>query len=123
MAAGNSRQIAGEGGARIQSFAFAISVCICVILCVFFLFDFSEGAGADEIRLESRINPNDAPISSLVRLPGIGMSKAAAIVAYREEYRLSGATGAAFRDCNDLQKVRGIGPKTAEAMAKWTVFE
>lgn len=123
MAVDHSRQLTGGGDERIQSFAFVISVCLCVILCISFLVDDSGGSDVGGIELESRINPNDAPVSSLVRLPGIGMSKAGAIVAYRDAYRLSGAAGRAFCDCNDLQKIKGIGPKTAEAIAEWVVFE
>lgn len=123
MAIDHSRRLAGGGRERIQFFAFVISVCLCVILCIFFLSDASGGPDVVGIELESRINPNAAPISSMVRLPGIGMSKAAAIVAYRDAYRLSGAAGTAFGDCNDLQKVKGIGPKTAEAIAEWVAFD
>ena len=123
MAFDHSRRLTGGGGERTQSFAFVLSVCFCVILCISFLLDASGGPDAVGIELESRINPNDAPVSSLVRLPGIGMSKAAAIVAYRDAYRISGAAGRAFSDCNDLQNIKGIGPKTAEAIAGWVVFE
>jgi len=111
-------------GERIQSVAFVISICFCAALCAVFLADFSAGSCAGGIELESRINPNDASISSLVRLPGIGAAKAAAIVAYRDGYRPEQAEGSrAFSDCDDLQKVKGIGPKTAENICAWLKFE
>jgi len=112
-----------SGGERIQSVAFVISICLCAVLCAVFLADFSDGSPAGGIELESRINPNDAPISSLVRLPGIGAAKAAAIVAYRDAYRPEQPEGRAFSDCDDLQKVKGIGPKTAENICEWLKFE
>ncbi len=50
------------------------------------------------------INVNTATASELQSLPGIGASKAAAIVAYRE------ANGN-FGSLDDLAKVKGIGTK------------
>jgi len=123
MAVDHSRRLVQSGGKRIQSFAFVISICVCAALCAVFLGDFSAGSCAGGIELESRINPNDAPISSLVRLPGIGAAKAAAIVAYRDGYRPQQTEGRAFSDCDDLQKVKGIGPKTAENICEWLKFE
>ncbi len=110
-------------GERIQSFAFVISIWFCAALCVVFLASFSGRSCVVGLELDGRVNPNDAPIASLVRLPGIGVSRAAAIVAYRESFRQDGSPGRAFRDCNDLQQVRGIGPKTAEGICEWLKFE
>lgn len=111
---------------RIQSFAFVIGV----LLCVLFSFGFVSnlvGLGlaveGREFVLESRINPNNAPAASLIRLPGIGISRAQAIVAYREQFVGQGGSGAAFRVCDDLQKIKGIGPKTAEKISEWLKFE
>lgn len=118
-----SMRTMANGGERMQSFAFVVSICVCAVLCVVFLTDMPGGSDAGGIELESRINPNDAPVSSLVRLPGIGVSKAAAIVAFRDAYRRDEPAGRAFRDCDDLQKVKGIGPKTAENIRKWLKFE
>ena len=76
-----------------------------------------------EIRLENQINPNSAPLASLIRLPGIGTVRARAIISYREVYRKSYDKKAAFVNCDDLQKVKGIGPKTAENICAWLKFE
>jgi competence protein ComEA len=51
------------------------------------------------------VNINTAGQSELSRLPGIGPSKAAAIIAYRER-------GRRFRRIEDLLRVRGIGRAT-----------
>ena len=123
MTVDHSGRLAASGGEKVHSFAFLIGVFACVILCALFILGVSGGREISGIELDSRINPNNAPISSLVRLPGIGMSRAAAIVAYRDAHGLGGSEGAAFRNCDDLQKIKGIGPKTAEAMAQWVVFE
>jgi competence ComEA-like helix-hairpin-helix protein len=109
----------------IQSFAFVISVCLAVCFSCGFVSNLVGSGSAfsrGEIELESRINPNDAPVASLVRLPGIGMARAGAIVAYRELIGKAG-NSPAFRDCDDLQKVSGIGPKTAQNISEWLKFE
>ena len=112
---------------RIQSFAFVIGACAAVCFCIGFatssLVRFERTFGACEVELEERINPNDAPSASLVRLPGIGVSRAAAIVAYREDFSEQNGSMPAFQNCNDLQRVKGIGPKTAQNISGWLKFE
>lgn len=121
------------GRSRIQFFAFVIGAFIAVAFSCFFaarclrskepprlLAQSSAGA----IELESRINPNNASTASLVRLPQIGPSRAAAIIAYRESISRSDANSrAAFRNCDDLRKVKGIGPKTVKNLREWLKFE
>ena len=123
MAVDDSIRLMWNGGERIHSFAFILSVCLCAVLCVGFVWGISTAGRGGKIELESRINPNDASVASLVRLSGVGESRAAAIVAYRDEYVLSGGQGPAFGDCNDLQKVKGIGPKTVQSNRRWLKFE
>ena len=111
---------------RIQSFAFVISVC----LAVFSSFGYISNLGRDElafdrcdIELEVRINPNNAPIESLIRLPGLGIGRAGAIVEYRLNFIKEKATIQAFQNCDDLQKVKGIGPKTVQNISEWLKFD
>ena len=128
------------GQNRIQSFAgtpfcdrlqngnpFIIAVFGCVLFSISFaassLSGFGSGFSGCEIELESRINPNDAPLASLVRLPGIGIGRAGAIVAYRENFAEQQEGSQPFRNCDDLQKVRGIGPKTVKNISEWLKFE
>jgi competence protein ComEA len=58
----------------------------------------------------SRVNVNTASASELTRLPGIGASKAAAIVQYRTD-------NGPFGSCSDLQRVTGVGAATVAAIA------
>ena len=109
------------GQNRIQSFAFVISVYLAV--CCSFGFISNLERGRCKIELEGRINPNDAPIESLVRLPGLGPGRAGAIVAYREDFNEKNAGSRAFQNCNDLQKVKGIGPKTVQNISEWLRFD
>ena len=104
----------------VQSFAFVISVGICVWLSCGFVLNVLGADRSCSAQLESRINPNHAPPASLMRLSGIGPSRAAAIAAFRDSL---GEQTPAFRDCNDLQKVKGIGPKTAESICQWLAFD
>lgn len=55
------------------------------------------------------VNINNADATVLTTLPGIGVAKAEAIIAHREQ---SGA----FKDKQDLTKVSGIGQKTFEKL-------
>jgi len=56
------------------------------------------------------ININQADITALTTLTGIGDAKAEAIVAYRTEH-------GPFQTVEDLAKVTGIGPRTIERNA------
>ena len=107
----------------IQSFAFVLSVFVAFCFCLVFISEFADSSQDSEMKLESRINPNDAPIESLVRLPGIGISRAGAIVEYREKFGDKDSGYPVFQSSNDLQKVKGIGPKTAQNISKWLKFE
>ena len=61
------------------------------------------------------INPNTAPAASQMRLPGIGRVRAMDILASRKT--------APFGNAADLERVRGIGPKTVEKIKPYVVFE
>lgn len=109
---------------KVQSLAFVVAAGMAVVLCLCFaLPGFSVDSAAGTLELDHRINPNDAPPASLIRLPGVGPAKAQAIVTYREQFRRSGKGGPAFQDCDDLQNVKGIGPVTARGMCEWLKFQ
>ena len=57
----------------------------------------------------SRISLNDATIDELSKLPGIGPSKAAAIIEYRRRF-------GRFSDVDGLARVSGIGPATVNGL-------
>lgn len=76
----------------------------------------SRGA-AEEARASTplgageRLDPNEAPEVELRRLPGIGPSRASAIVRER-------SSRGPFRSVEDLLRVPGIGRKTLEKLAR-----
>lgn len=57
----------------------------------------------------SLIDINTASVTELTALPGIGPSKANAIVTYRQQNQ-------GFKSINDLMEVKGIGQKTFEKL-------
>ncbi|WP_144983812.1 ComEA family DNA-binding protein [Halomonas sp. C22] len=62
------------------------------------------------------INVNSADAELLAELPGIGPSRAAAIIEERE-------TNGAFESADDLTRVSGIGPATVDRMRDQIVVE
>jgi competence protein ComEA len=68
-----------------------------------------EEAAATPLAEHERIDPNQAPVSQLRRLPGVGPARARAIVRERE-------SGGPFRVLADLERVPGIGSRTVEAL-------
>jgi competence ComEA-like helix-hairpin-helix protein len=124
MATNNFGQQTQTGQNRIQSFAFVIAAGACVLFSIALAASGLLGVGQScQIVLDEQINPNDAPSASLVRLPGIGIGRAGAIVAYRDNFGKKNSNNRTFRNCEDLQKVKGIGPKTVENISEWLKFE
>ncbi len=108
---------------RIKLLSFFMAVGICVLFYGFFLFShLSSLQKHHEVTLDEKINPNYAPEASLVRLPGIGIGRAKAIVDYRQNFKKENGREA-FQSCNDLQKVKGIGPKTVQNISEWLKFD
>ena len=58
---------------------------------------------------ELAIDPNAADVLTLTTLPGIGPVRARAIIAARE--------GRPFRSVADLERAKGVGPRTLERLA------
>lgn len=65
-------------------------------------------AGGVSSASDQRVNLNTASAAELARLPGIGPSKAQAIVAFRAKEP--------FARPDDLRKVKGIGDKLYESI-------
>jgi competence ComEA-like helix-hairpin-helix protein len=106
---------------RIQLLSFVIASCLACVLSIYFSAD-PDGGTAD-IELESRINPNNAPAAGLMMLPGIGPARAQAILSYREQFRQNGRGDLPFRNCTDLDNVKGIGPVTVSNICEHLKFE
>jgi len=103
--------------------AFIVAAAMAVALCLCFtLTRVAAGDPIGTVELERRINPNFAPPESLTRLPGVGRTRAQAIVTYREDFQRSGKGDLAFQNCADLQNVKGIGPGVTDDMCQYLKF-
>ncbi len=78
----------------------------------------AQSMPAETVAAETqRVNVNQADAATIARvLNGIGMSRAEAIVAWREE-------NGAFKSVQDLMKVRGVGEATIQRNLEKIVFE
>ena len=76
----------------------------------------SGTAGSPGASTTERVNINTATLDQLQQLPGIGASKAQAIIEYRE-------TSGLFAQPEDLKNVSGIGDKTFEKLASHIVVQ
>lgn len=73
-----------------------------IYFCLLFLFSFASSAYA-------QVDINTATETELTKLNGVGPATAAKIVAFRD---LNGP----FKTCDELRKVKGIGPKKLESI-------
>ena len=82
---------------------------VLAIACAVVLLTTSSGTGAPrQVPPPLALNPNTAPELVLNALPRVGPATAARIVAARAQRP--------FRKVEDLDRVRGIGPSTVEAL-------
>jgi len=103
---------------------FLSAIFLSVVLSLVFLVSaVFEGNCQPGLFIEEYINPNNASTASLMRLPGIGTDRADRIIAFRSEYLKKQSTKPAFSCPEELQKVKGIGPKTVAQIRKWLKFE
>jgi competence ComEA-like helix-hairpin-helix protein len=100
---------------RIGSYSYLLSIAICGCLAIWFGVSYTSKAGAGEnIAVEDKVNINTDPAESIVRLGGIGPVRAADIVEYRDKLKQASQFEKAFNSAQDLDKIKGIGPKTIE---------
>ena len=78
-----------------------------VVLLISAALIFAAGAAAGTATIPGQVNINTADSEQLAILPGIGQSKARAIVDYRSEHGL-------FPTVDSLSNVQGIGMKVLE---------
>jgi DNA uptake protein ComE-like DNA-binding protein len=108
-------------GNTTQSFSYLLACIFCLALAIFFSPGVIVQTGdTPVVQLQTRINPNDAPVASLVRLPQIGITRAEKIVAYRQE---NADDEPVFTCPDDLQKVKGIGPVIAAGLSVYLRFD
>jgi len=117
---------AGRGPAlrATQSLAFLVGLGVCLILSLGFVMGMPERTeGFPAGALGARINPNEAPVASLMRLPQIGAGRARAIVAHRDRAQTQEGRAPVFRIADDLRRIKGIGPAIVEDVRPWLRFD
>jgi hypothetical protein len=122
MAPGSSSASEGESRRLLQSVGLVVCSCLSAMAAVCFAATVLVGDDVRPVYAQERVNPNTAPVGSLIRLPGIGLTRARAIAAHRDAVRQK-TDDAAFHCPEDLQQIKGIGPKTAEGIASWLAFD
>ena len=109
---------------KIQLLAFAAAIMLAFVFCLCLgLSGGDENTANEKITLDSLINPNNASAASLARLPGVGLTRAQAIISYREQFRQNHTGDLAFNNCNDLDNVKGIGPVTVSNICEHLKFK
>jgi len=78
------------------------------------------GARAGE--LYERVDPNTADWAALAALPQIGPAIARRIVEEREAFVAASPGVRAYRELNDLSRVKGIGPATLATLEPYLIF-
>ncbi len=82
-----------------------------------------KGSAVPPLQLPDQVNPNDADLSMLVCLPGLGPVRARAIITYRIEHCGQDPCQPVFSQPDDLIAVKGIGPGTVKAMIPYLCFD
>ena len=105
-----------------QTRSFLLAFLIAAVLaCLLAVISLPKPQGK-ALALADKINPNTAPLPSLIRLPGIGPARAEAIIGLRDATLTEDGTYP-FSSPNDLRGVRGIGPKTATRIEGQVTFK
>ncbi|MBU4484165.1 helix-hairpin-helix domain-containing protein [bacterium] len=81
-------------------------VCLIAVICISF-----TAMAKSETTLTGVVNINAATVEQLSMLPGVGKSKAEAIIEYR--------TSNPFKKVEELMNIRGIGSKLLESIAPY----
>lgn len=85
--------------------------CFCFLLTILVLWA-TQGLCAKKKPPTHPVNLNTASSAELQQVPGIGPSTAEKILQARKSY-------GAFKSVDDLQAIRGIGPKRLDKMRKY----
>jgi DNA uptake protein ComE-like DNA-binding protein len=105
-----------------QARALCLVAALAAALACFSALHSAADAGQTAPLLVQRINPNTAPLASLVRLPGVGPGRAEALIRTRTAWSVVSGDWL-FNAPDDLRRIRGIGPRTTARIAGLLAFE
>lgn len=123
MTPGSASSSESESRRRLQTIGLVTCSCLSMLAAFVFVARIPRGDATLSLCAQERVNPNTAPVGSLIRLPGIGLTRARAIVAHRDAVQRSPGDDLAFRRSADLQQIKGIGPQTVGHIAGWLEFD
>ena len=106
---------------RTSAFALALAMAL-IMSCLMLAMQWRTGTQRAIILSES-VNPNNASVASLLRLPGVGPKRAQAIVIYRQSQVAGQSEQAAYTCPIDLQRIKGFGPRIVSALSPWLKFD
>ena len=108
----------------VQCRAFLVGVGVGLTLSLAFAAEAFRGSDGPLVtRVDERINPNEAPAASLMRLPQIGVARARAIVMHRNRTGSRDDRQRVFQTADDLRQIKGIGPAIVEDLRPWLQFD
>jgi hypothetical protein len=77
-------------------------------------------AGPRAGEVMSQLDLNTADVASLSAIPRLGIARAQAIVAYREQFVAAHPGKRAFERMEALYRIKGIGPSTMDLLRQYT---
>lgn len=92
---------------------FYVIIVVLVLLIGYVNFKINIPKSKEDVK--NKINLQTTSVSELIKVPGIGYSKASDIILYREKN--------GFHTLEDLKKVSGIGEKTFEKIKRYFYLE
>ncbi len=107
---------------RISTACLASTIAAASCMCILFFLNYALTAERRALQIQDKINPNHANVSSLLRLPGIGYTKAFSIINYRQSVSARNDDNNVYNTCRDMCKIKGIGPKTSEKICAYLEF-
>ena len=109
-----------EDSDKVDTSTFLVIIFICFLFSAgFVIFGGCLFDSTASIELDGKIKINEASAVSMMRLPGVGISKAESIILYRQNC----GRQKTFKSCEDLTRIHGIGVKTADGVKKYISFE
>ena len=79
-------------------------------------------AGPRAAELATQLDPNSATWEELAAIPTLGEKRAKAIVEYREKVLAQKPNAIAYRNVDDLTRIKGIKKATAENIKPYLMF-
>ncbi len=109
-----------------QRIALSLVITGILILLIFRYYQnpiyFSDPQPPRDLNLLDKLDPNTASHSDLSALPNIGPAMARRIIEDREQFQKQTPNQLPYRQLQDLDRIKGIGPATLENLKPYLMF-